>query len=116
MDHQPHDGDLEKFGAVSGMEGLTPLDVFDLIVGTLPPGSPLRADLVALREGIADQEQMVAEARQVIEKLEEVVKKVTSPANRIGTFLAARRATPRTSSSAVLIISATSTRESKSGT
>src|SRR5438094_3433499 len=29
------------------------------------------------------------EARRVIEKLEEVVKKVTSPANRIGTFLGA---------------------------
>ena len=32
---------------------------------------------------------MIAEARQMIEKLEEVVKKVTSPANRIGTFLGA---------------------------
>ena len=29
------------------------------------------------------------EARRMIEKLEEVVKKVTSPANRIGTFLGA---------------------------
>src|SRR5438094_6313443 len=29
------------------------------------------------------------EARQMIEKLEEVIKKVTSPANRIGTFLGA---------------------------
>ena len=32
---------------------------------------------------------MILEARQMIEKLEEVVKKVTSPANRIGTFLGA---------------------------
>ena len=30
---------------------------------------------------------MIGEARQMIEKLEEVIKKVTSPANRIGTFL-----------------------------
>ena len=30
---------------------------------------------------------MMVEARQMIEKLEEVIKKVTSPANRIGTFL-----------------------------
>ncbi len=32
---------------------------------------------------------MIGEARQMIEKLEEVIKKVTSPANRIGTFLGA---------------------------
>ena len=30
---------------------------------------------------------MVFDARQAIEKLEQIVKKVTSPANRIGTFL-----------------------------
>ena len=30
---------------------------------------------------------MIGDARQMIEKLEEVIKKVTSPANRIGTFL-----------------------------
>ncbi len=36
----------------------------------------------------AEQEDMVLEARQAIEKLEQIVKKVTSPANRIGTFLA----------------------------
>src|SRR5207245_7655043 len=33
------------------------------------------------------QEEMVGEARRMIEKLEEVIKKVTSPANRIGTYL-----------------------------
>ena len=44
-------------------------------------------ELLALREGIADQEEMIGDARQMIEKLEEVVKKVTSPANRIGTYL-----------------------------
>ena len=31
----------------------------------------------------------MVEARRMIEKLEEVIKKVTSPANRIGTFLGA---------------------------
>src|SRR5881628_293384 len=69
----------------SGPDNL--LDSFDTIVGSLPPVAPLRAELFALREGIADQEQMVSDARQMIEKLEEVVKKVTSPANRIGTYL-----------------------------
>ncbi len=63
------------------------LQVFDSIVWSLPVDAPVRGELLALREGIADQEQMVIEARQMIEKLEEVIKKVTSPANRIGTFL-----------------------------
>ncbi|MFN2476666.1 MAG: AAA family ATPase [Chthoniobacterales bacterium] len=79
--------DLKRFGAVSGMEGMSVLQVFDTIVASLPPNAALRAELYALREGIADQEQMVDDARQMIEKLEEVVKKVTSPANRIGTYL-----------------------------
>ena len=86
MEDQTND-DLERFGAVSGMEGMSVLQVFDTIVGSLPSEAPLRAELYALREGIADQEQMVDDARQMIEKLEEVVKKVTSPANRIGTYL-----------------------------
>ncbi|CAN5552470.1 proteasome ATPase [soil metagenome] len=86
MDHEPED-DREKFGNVRGIEGLTTLELFDHITGSLPRGSPLLKELVALREAIADQEQMVIEARQMIEKLEEVVKKVTSPANRIGIFL-----------------------------
>ncbi len=88
MENQPHH-DLEKFGAVSGMEGMSILQVFDSLVESLPAGAPLRADLLGLRDGIADQEQMVVEARLMIEKLEEVIKKVTSPANRIGTFLEA---------------------------
>lgn len=86
MSDPSHD-DLEKFGAVAGMEELSLLQVFDRIVNALPPEAPLRAEMVALREGIADQEQMVVEARQMIEKLDEVIKKVTSPANRIGIFL-----------------------------
>jgi proteasome-associated ATPase len=36
---------------------------------------------------ISQREEIFIEARQTIEKLEEVIKKVTSPANRIGTFL-----------------------------
>jgi proteasome-associated ATPase len=86
MNDQPHD-DLERFGAVSGMEEMSVLQVFDTIVRSLPSGAPVRAELLALREAIADQEQMVGEARQMIEKLEEVIKKVTSPANRIGIYL-----------------------------
>src|SRR5215211_4322332 len=79
--------DLEKFGGVSGMHGLSVLQAFDRLVASIEPRDPLRSDLLALRAGIADQEEMIGDARQMIEKLEEVIKKVTSPANRIGTYL-----------------------------
>ncbi len=85
MTNQPDD--LEKFGAVTGREGLSVLQAFDRFVAVVEPRDPLRSDLLALREGIADQEEMISDARGMIEKLEEVIKKVTSPANRIGTFL-----------------------------
>ncbi|HEX8280478.1 MAG TPA: AAA family ATPase, partial [Chthoniobacterales bacterium] len=86
MNEQPND-DLERYGGVSGAGGLSVVQALDRIIATLEPGSPLRGDLLALREGISDQEEMIGDARQMIEKLEEVIKKVTSPANRIGTFL-----------------------------
>jgi proteasome-associated ATPase len=65
------------------------LDKLDRVIASLPPGDPLRRDLLDLRPQVFDQSQMIGEARQMIEKLEEVIKKVTSPANRIGTFLGA---------------------------
>ena len=86
MNEQPDD-ELEKFGAGSGTQGLSVLQAFDRMVASIEPRDPLRHDLLALRAGIADLEDMVSDARQMIEKLEEVIKKVTSPANRIGTFL-----------------------------
>ncbi len=67
----------------------TLLDSFDQLIAALPPGDPTRRELLDLRPDISDHEQMIVDARQMIEKLEEVVKKVTSPANRIGTFLGA---------------------------
>src|SRR5947208_2840941 len=65
------------------------LDSFDQVIGSLPPGDPVRRELLQLRAQILDQQETMVEARRMIEKLEEVVKKVTSPANRIGTFLGA---------------------------
>ena len=65
------------------------LDAFDRVVASLPPGDPVRRELLDLRPQISDQTQTIVEARQMIEKLEEVIRKVTSPANRIGTFLGA---------------------------
>src|SRR5213595_2635138 len=71
----------------SGPDNL--LDSFDQLIASLPPGDPIRRDLLDLRPQISDQQETMVEARRMIEKLEEVVKKVTSPANRIGTFLGA---------------------------
>src|SRR4029434_4296046 len=71
----------------SGPDNL--LDSFDQVIGSLPPGDPVRRDLLELRPQIFDQQETMVEARRMIEKLEEVVKKVTSPAHRIGTFLGA---------------------------
>src|SRR6187455_2743768 len=65
------------------------LDSLDQIIGSLPPGDPVRHELLQLRPQFLDQQETMIEARRMIEKLEEVVKKVTSPANRIGTFLGA---------------------------
>src|SRR5215471_2589369 len=65
------------------------LDKLDRIIASLTPGGAIRRDLLDLRPQVSDQSQMIGEARQMIEKLEEVIKKVTSPANRIGTFLGA---------------------------
>src|SRR5881397_4445077 len=71
----------------SGPDNL--IDAFDRVISSLPPGDPVRRDLLELRPQIFDQQETMVEARRIIEKLEEVVKKVTSPANRIGTFLGA---------------------------
>ena len=68
-------------------EPATPLESLERIISSLPPGDPTRSELIDLRIGVAEQEEMVTEARHTIEKLDEVIKKVTSPANRIGTFL-----------------------------
>ena len=86
MNEQPDD-ELERYGGVSGAEGLSVLQAFDRALAFMHPQDPLRREFMALREAIADQEEIISDARQMIEKLEEVIKKVTSPANRIGTFL-----------------------------
>src|SRR5438105_13199457 len=65
------------------------LESLDLLIASLPPGDPTRRELLDLRPDISDHEETIVEARRMIEKLEEVIKKVTSPANRIGTFLGA---------------------------
>ena len=71
----------------SGPRELTLLEAFDLLVASIPPENRHRRELYVMRSQIEAQEETIGEAQQMIEKLEEVVKKVTSPANRIGTYL-----------------------------
>src|SRR6516164_10147953 len=75
-----------EYGGYSS-DPATPLDILERIVASLPPGDPTRSEIIGLRSSVAEQEEMMQEARQTIEKLDEVIKKVTSPANRIGTYL-----------------------------
>jgi proteasome-associated ATPase len=70
-----------------GKRELSLLEAFDLVLASIPPDDRNRSDLFLIRAEIAAQEETIGEAQQMIEKLEEVVKKVTSPANRIGTYL-----------------------------
>src|SRR5438477_4696517 len=84
--------DERSEGSQGGGESAQPsslLESLDLLIASLPPGDPIRRELLNLRPDISDQQEMIGEARRMIEKLEEVIKKVTSPANRIGTFLGA---------------------------
>lgn len=60
------------------------------LLAIFPAEHPLAGELQSIRAGLFEHESIIGEAREAIEKLEEVVKKVTSPANRIGTFLALR--------------------------
>jgi proteasome-associated ATPase len=72
-----------------GPHELSILERLDRMIASLSPGDIIRRDLLDLRSSIADQEETITEAGRMIGKLEEVIKKVTSPANRIGTFLGA---------------------------
>ncbi len=71
----------------SGPRELNLLEAFDLLVASIPPENRHRRELYVMRSQIEAQEETIGEARHMIEKLEEVIKKVTSPANRIGTYL-----------------------------
>ena len=79
--------EFDKPGDQSAKQELSLLEAFDLLVASIPPENRHRRELYILRSQIEAQEETVGEARQMIEKLEEVIKKVTSPANRIGTYL-----------------------------
>ena len=65
----------------------TPMELVDKLLATTVEGDPARVDLFRLRQQIQEHDLTLSEARAAIEKMDEVIKKVTSPANRIGTFL-----------------------------
>jgi proteasome-associated ATPase len=65
----------------------TAVELVEKLIAAVPEGSPMRFDLLRLRQQIQEHELTLSEARAAIEKMDEVIKKVTSPANRIGTFL-----------------------------
>jgi proteasome-associated ATPase len=71
----------------TGKRQLSLLEAFDLVLASVPPEDRNRRELFLIRSEIAAQEETIGEAQQMIEKLEQVIKKVTSPANRIGTYL-----------------------------
>jgi proteasome-associated ATPase len=65
----------------------TTIELVDKLIASTLEGDPVRFDLFRLRQQIQEHDLTLAEARSAIEKMDEVIKKVTSPANRIGTFL-----------------------------
>ena len=69
-------------------EDAGPLDIIDRLISTTPEGNPNRFYLFRLRQKVQEDEMTIQEARQAIEKMDEVIKKVTSPANRVGIYLA----------------------------
>jgi proteasome-associated ATPase len=88
MNPSDRSSEFDPYGAGNpGPEDLSALDLLDRTIAALPIGDPIRKALLNVRSQIVDQEDTINEARQTIEKMEEVIKKVTSPANRIGTFL-----------------------------
>jgi proteasome-associated ATPase len=81
--------DEESFDFGTHGEPLSPLERLDRIISSIPPGDIVRGELIDLRVEIGELQDTMAEARQAIEKMDAIIKKVTSPANRIGTFLSA---------------------------
>ena len=69
------------------LDGLSLLQLVDLIVAKLPPRHSAIMDMVYLRDRVAEVEEINDQARQTIEKLDAVVEKLRSPAFRVGTFI-----------------------------
>src|SRR5688572_2027063 len=69
------------------LDGLSTLQLIDLIVTKLPARHSAILDMVYLRERVAALEEMSEEARRAVEKLDAIVEKLRAPAFRVGTLL-----------------------------
>jgi proteasome-associated ATPase len=76
-------------GASSPDEPRGLVERIEHLIAQLPPGDAMRAKLLEIRAEVAEREDIMGEAQDTIEKLEAALQKVTSPANRIGTFVTA---------------------------
>ncbi|MBI3880059.1 MAG: AAA family ATPase [Verrucomicrobia bacterium] len=70
------------------LDGMSTLQLLDLIASKIPGRSNALLDLIYLRERVIAMEELNDQARDAIEKLDAIVEKLRSPAFRIGTFLA----------------------------
>jgi len=80
---------MDDHSSPSPDEPIGIIERLEILIAQLPPGDELRSTLLQLRSEIAERDEIMAEARDTIEKLEHALGKVTSPANRIGTFITA---------------------------
>ena len=80
------------FQRFTGDADLSPLERIDRAIASVPPGHPLQRELIDLRKAISETEGTMQEAQQALEKMEQIIQKLSSPANRIGTFLGAPNA------------------------
>jgi proteasome-associated ATPase len=69
------------------LEGLSVLQLIDLVARGLPARHAALLDLAYLRERVAELEEMNDQARSTLEKLNAIVEKLRSPAFRVATFL-----------------------------
>jgi proteasome-associated ATPase len=69
------------------LEGLSVLQLIDLVARGLPPRHAALLDLAYLRERVVDLEEVNDQARTTLEKLNAIVEKLRSPAFRVATFL-----------------------------
>jgi proteasome-associated ATPase len=84
-DQQPEPG--KNATPVENLEGLSTLELLDLITQGMPLSSPQRHEVYYLRQRVEEIEVNNEQAREVIEKLDAAVTKLSSPANRVGTLL-----------------------------
>ena len=82
----PSDASVSSSSAPAEMQ-LRALWLLDEVIRITPRNDPRLGYLMALREQIETDEQMMDEAKTVIAEFEEAYVKLTAPANRIGVFL-----------------------------